>query len=61
MLYADNINLYNGQFIAKMIANTCACKYTYGHMGNKDSISVKELCFLLMIMMNQIINLWKIT
>lgn len=38
MLYTDNINLYSGQFIAKMISNTCACKYTYGHMGNKDGI-----------------------
>ena len=43
MLYADNINLYNGQFIAKMIANTCACKYTYGHMGNKDSIKHERI------------------
>lgn len=43
MLYADNINLYNGQFIAKMIANTCACKYTYGHMGNKDSIKRERI------------------
>lgn len=38
MLYTNNINLYSGQFIAKMISNTCACKYTYGHMGNKDGI-----------------------
>lgn len=43
MLYADNINLYNGQFFAKMIANTCACKYTYGHMGNKDSIKCERI------------------
>lgn len=43
MLYADNINLYNGQFIAKMISNTCACKYTYGHMGNKDSIKRERI------------------
>lgn len=38
ILYSDNLNLYSGQFIAKMIANTCACKYSYGHMGNKDGI-----------------------
>lgn len=43
MLYSDNINLYNGQFIARMIANTCACKYTYGHMGNKDSIKCERI------------------
>ena len=38
ILYRDDINLYTGQFIAKMIANTCSGKYNYGHMGNKDSI-----------------------
>lgn len=43
MLYSDNINLYNGQFIAKMISNTCTCKYTYGHMGNKDSIKRERI------------------
>lgn len=43
MLYADNLNLYSGQFIAKMIANTCACKYTYGHMGNKDGIKRERI------------------
>lgn len=43
MLYADNINLYSGQFIAKMISNTCACKYTYGHMGNKDGIKRERI------------------
>lgn len=43
MLYANNINLYSGQFIAKMISNTCACKYTYGHMGNKDSIKRERI------------------
>lgn len=43
MLYANNLNLYSGQFIAKMIANTCACKYTYGHMGNKDGIKRERI------------------
>ena len=43
MLYADNINLYNGQFIARMISNTCTCKYTYGHMGNKDGIKRERI------------------
>lgn len=43
MLYADNMNLYSGQFIAKMISNTCACKYTYGHMGNKDGIKRERI------------------
>ncbi len=38
MLYSDKINLFNGQFIAKCITQTCAEKYTYGHMGNKDSV-----------------------
>lgn len=38
MLYNDNINCYSGQFISRMIFQTCS-KYTYGHMGNKDSIS----------------------
>lgn len=43
MLYSDNLNFYSGQFIAKMIANTCACKYTYGHMGNKDGIKRERI------------------
>lgn len=43
MLYADNLSLYSGQFIAKMIAHTCACKYTYGHMGNKESIKREKI------------------
>ena len=29
--------LLSGQFIARMISQTCS-KYTYGHMGNKESI-----------------------
>ncbi len=29
--------LWSGQFISRMISQTCS-KYTYGHMGNKESI-----------------------
>lgn len=43
LLYADGLNLYRGQFIAKMISNTCSSKYTYGHMGNKDSIKRERI------------------
>lgn len=43
MLYRDGINLYIGQFIARMVANTCVGKYTYGHMGNKDSIKRERI------------------
>lgn len=43
MLYSDNLNLYSGQFIAKMISNTCSCKYVYGHMGNKDGIKRERI------------------
>lgn len=43
MLYKDGINLYIGQFIARMVANTCVGKYTYGHMGNKDSIKRERI------------------
>lgn len=43
MLYKQDLNLYIGQFIAKMIANTCMSKYTYGHMGNKDSIKRERI------------------
>lgn len=43
MLYAENMNLYRGQFIARMIANTCTSKYTYGHMGNKDGIKRERI------------------
>ena len=43
MLYRDGINLYTGQFIARMVANTCTGKYNYGHMGNKDSIKRERI------------------
>ena len=43
MLYGDSLNLYNGQFIARMISNTCSCKYSYGHMGNKDSVKRERI------------------
>lgn len=37
MLRNDDLNLYRGEFMARMIQQTCS-KYNYGHMGNKDSI-----------------------
>lgn len=43
LLYANGLNLYRGQFIARMISNTCSAKYTYGHMGNKDSIKRERI------------------
>ena len=43
LLYADGLNLYRGQFIARMISNTCSAKYTYGHMGNKDNIKRERI------------------
>ena len=43
MLYRDGVNLYSGQFIARMITMTCSGKYNYGHMGNKDSIKRERI------------------
>lgn len=43
MLYRNGINLYIGQFIARMVSNTCSGKYNYGHMGNKDSIKRERI------------------
>lgn len=37
MLYNGALNEYSGLFISVMIYQTCS-KYTYGHMGNMDSI-----------------------
>ena len=37
MLYNKRINKFSGLFLSVMICQTCS-KYTYGHMGNKDSI-----------------------
>ena len=37
MLRNDGLNLLRGEFMARMIQQTCS-KYSYGHMGNKDSI-----------------------
>lgn len=42
MLRCSNLNLYCGQFIARAIQQTCS-KYTYGHMGNKDSIKRERI------------------
>lgn len=37
MLRNNTLNLFRGEFMARMIQQTCS-KYNYGHMGNKDSI-----------------------
>ena len=37
MLRSDSIQPDFGQFIARAVQQTCS-KYSYGHMGNKDSI-----------------------
>ena len=37
MLRNNGLNLFRGEFLARMIQQTCS-KYNYGHMGNKDSI-----------------------
>lgn len=42
MLRSKNLNEFNGQFIARMVRQTCS-KYTYGHMGNKDSIKRERI------------------
>lgn len=42
MLRSDWLNLYLGQFIARAVRQTCS-KYTYGHMGNKDSIKRERI------------------
>lgn len=42
MLRSDWLNLYLGQFIARTVQQTCS-KYTYGHMGNKDSIKRERI------------------
>lgn len=44
MLYSKKNRLDSGIFTAKMINQTCS-KYTYGHMGNKDSIK-REIIML---------------
>lgn len=42
MLRSDWLNLYLGQFVARAVQQTCS-KYTYGHMGNKDSIQRERI------------------
>lgn len=37
LLRSPQNELWSGQFISRMISQTCS-KYTYGHMGNKESI-----------------------
>lgn len=42
ILYRKGMNIYSGHFIARTIKQTCS-KYTYGHMGNKDSIKRERI------------------
>ena len=44
MLRNDGLNLLRGEFMARMIQQTCS-KYSYGHMGNKDSIKRERVMF----------------
>lgn len=39
---SDFLNKYNGQFLSRCIAHTCS-KYTYGHMGNSESIKREHI------------------
>lgn len=42
ILRCTGLNMYRGQFMARAIRQTCS-KYTYGHMGNKDSIKRERI------------------
>lgn len=42
ILRCAGLNMYRGQFMARVIRQTCS-KYTYGHMGNKDSIKRERI------------------
>lgn len=42
ILRNDILNEFNGQFLARMIFQTCS-KYTYGHMGNKENIKRERI------------------
>lgn len=42
MLRNERLTQYQGLFIARAIEKTCS-KYTYGHMGNKDSIKRERI------------------
>lgn len=42
ILRSNNLNEFVGQFMARAIQQTCS-KYTYGHMGNKDSIKRERI------------------
>lgn len=44
ILRDSRLNKFNGQFIARLIQQTCS-KYTYGHMGNKGSIKRERVMF----------------
>ncbi len=42
LLYNDNLNLYNGYFIATVIRTVCQ-KYAYSDMANKDTIGLEKI------------------
>lgn len=42
ILRCSDLNLYRGEFMARAIKQTCS-KYTYGHMGNMDSIKQERI------------------
>ena len=42
LLYNENLNLYNGYFIATVIRKVCE-KYLYNDMGSKDSIKGEKI------------------
>lgn len=42
MLCIETLTLYQGQFMVRAIEQTCS-KYTYGHMGNKESIKRERI------------------
>lgn len=43
MLRSASIGAYSGPFIAKMIAQTCSVKYSYGRMGSKTGIEHEHI------------------
>lgn len=57
MLRSDWLNLYLGQFIARAVRQTCS-KYTYGHMGNKDSIKRERIMLPIDDSANLIMSTW---
>lgn len=48
ILYNSNMNRFSGLFIARMLRQTCS-KYSYGKMGNKESIKREKVMCLSLI------------